>query len=276
MTKGNFRGNGCQGEAWFAGVSYENDISRSVALRDKSGQIHTKVEKIGSVTDTLDSALMQVANMAIGLGLNRAFARSLWASFAVILIPLLLPIWGLPFWAEFPVRLGTYVALLLLFRLLSPEEDRYHGAEHKVLNCDNAGLDLTVENARVQSPIHGGCGTIEGAWKVFLVLLAASAFTTPWWQLNCFLAIAAFVALDFGLDWFWEHFVHGKDNVFARTLIRCGMAVQRLYLTEPRDEDLEVALVAYKLAIGQQVKIRIGKTTAVIHPGAARRRRRKR
>lgn len=278
MTGKNWRGAGTLGTAWMAGVSYENDICRAVALRGRDGQIHTKVEKIGSVTDVLDSSYMQVLNMAVGLGMNGAFARGLLRDFFAVVIPLLLPIWGLPFWAEFPARLGAYVALLLFFRLISPARDRYHGAEHKVLNCDREGLDLTVENAKAQSPIIGTCGTVAGAWKMLLALLAASALTMPRPWLSCTLAIGVYVALDYGVDWFWERFVRKKDSLLARTLVRCGMAVQRLYLTEPGEAELEVALAAYKLSIGQQVKIRIGKTTAIIRPGAGSlsRRRRKR
>lgn len=275
MTEKNWRGSGTLGTAWFAGVSYENDISRAVALRGRDGRIHTKVEKIGSVTDVLDSSEMQVMNMAIALGMNGAYIRNLLRDFFAVVAPLLLPVWGLPFWAEFSARLAAYVFLMLFLRLLSPARDRYHGAEHKVFNCDRAGLDLTVENARAQSPIHEQCGTVAGAWTVFLALLTASAFTTPWPWLNCVMATAEYIALVFGVEWFWERFINKKDNIFTRALMRCGMAVQRLYLTEPEDEELEVALVAYKLSIGQQVKIRIGKTTAIIHPGLARGRRKK-
>ncbi|MCQ2603078.1 MAG: DUF1385 domain-containing protein, partial [Clostridia bacterium] len=35
----------------------------------------------------------------------------------------------------------------------------YHGAEHKVINCYEYGLDLTVENAKKMSTQHSRCGT---------------------------------------------------------------------------------------------------------------------
>ena len=35
----------------------------------------------------------------------------------------------------------------------------YHGAEHKSIFCYEKGLDLTVENVRVQSRLHPRCGT---------------------------------------------------------------------------------------------------------------------
>lgn len=276
MTGENWRGGGARGMAWFAGVSYENDISRAVALRSRDGKIHTKVEKIGSVSDVLDNSQMQVFNMAVGLGMNGAFARRLLLDVLAIIIPLILPVWRLPFLAECPVRLAAYAALLVLFRLISPARDKYHGAEHKIMNCDQKGLPLTMEHARAQSPISENCGTVEEAWKMLLAILAASALTTPWPWLSCVLAVAVYIALDQGVDWIWERFVHKKRTGFARAVIRCGTAVQRLYLTEPGDDELEVALAAYKLSIGQQIKIRIGNKTAIIHPGAARGRGRKR
>ncbi|MFQ9805824.1 MAG: DUF1385 domain-containing protein [Christensenellales bacterium] len=35
----------------------------------------------------------------------------------------------------------------------------YHGAEHKTVYCNEAGLELTPENARQFSRLHPRCGT---------------------------------------------------------------------------------------------------------------------
>ena len=47
--------------------------------------------------------------------------------------------------------------------------DRYHGAEHKCINCVEHGLPLTVENVLKSSRFHKRCGTSF----LFLVMLVS-------------------------------------------------------------------------------------------------------
>ena len=279
MKKGNWQGGGVRGQALFCGVQYTNEISRATAVRTPDGKIHTKVEKIQNLTDTMDSAEMSQLTLCGALGLEGGFLREALRDLLADAVPVLLPVWGLPFWLEFPVRLAAYVAVLMILRVVSPggaARNRYHGAEHKVLNCARARLELTPENAKAQSPIHDACGTVEGAWMVFLSTLLASLIVTPWWPVTCVLAVAAKVILKACLSKLWEKTVSGKKNAFARAVRRMGMAAQRLWTSEPRDAELEVALAAFKLSAGQQVKLRAGSKTIVVQPGLGMVGRRKR
>ena len=58
---------------------------------------------------------------------------------------------------------------------------QYHGAEHQVINCLEAGKEVTVENALKFSPIHPRCGT-----SFLLVTLLLS------------IAVFSFISLDIG------------------------------------------------------------------------------
>lgn len=59
-----------------------------------------------------------------------------------------------------------YILFTLIFKSLR-ETYRYHGAEHKTINCYEYGLPLTTENVKGCSRMHDRCGTTF----VFIVLL---------------------------------------------------------------------------------------------------------
>ncbi len=59
-----------------------------------------------------------------------------------------------------------YILFTLLFKSLR-ETYRYHGAEHKTINCYEYGLPLTTENVKTCSRMHDRCGTTF----IFIVLL---------------------------------------------------------------------------------------------------------
>ena len=59
----------------------------------------------------------------------------------------------------------------------------YHGAEHKTIFCYEAGLPLTVENARIQPRHHPRCGTsFLFVVIVVSILFSSVAFTYVEWQ----------------------------------------------------------------------------------------------
>ena len=59
-----------------------------------------------------------------------------------------------------------YILFTLIFKPLR-ETYRYHGAEHKTINCYEYGLPLTKENVKSCSRMHDRCGTTF----IFIVLL---------------------------------------------------------------------------------------------------------
>ncbi|MDE7159151.1 MAG: DUF1385 domain-containing protein, partial [Clostridiales bacterium] len=59
-----------------------------------------------------------------------------------------------------------YILFTLCFKSLR-ETYRYHGAEHKTINCYEYGMPLTVENVKKCSRLHDRCGTTF----IFIVLV---------------------------------------------------------------------------------------------------------
>lgn len=62
---------------------------------------------------------------------------------------------------EGAVRIGLFIGYLLAISLMQDVKAlyQYHGAEHQVINCVEAGQELTAANAVRFSPIHPRCGT---------------------------------------------------------------------------------------------------------------------
>ncbi len=89
------------------------------------------------------------------------------------------------------------VIFLLFLFIISKQKDvhrtyMYHGAEHKTIACYEAGLPLTVENARAQSRRHPRCGTSF----LFVVMIVGILFTALFaWGENPLVRMALRLAL---------------------------------------------------------------------------------
>ena len=123
----------------------------------------------------------------------------------------------------------------------------YHGAEHKVIHAYEEGKELTVENARDNSPLHPRCGTSFLMIVMVVSILAFSFIPQDWPFLYKFLSRIVLIPLIAGssfeflkLSARWEH------NPVMHALIFPGLMLQRLTTREPDDAQLEVALSALK------------------------------
>ena len=134
----------------------------------------------------------------------------------------------------------------------------YHGAEHKTVYCNEAGLELTPENAKKFSCLHPRCGTAF----LFLVMIISILIGSVADQL---------IYLIFGIEklGFFARFgrsllilpvvtgvsyevlkglAHAGDNLLVRILRWPGLQLQHLTTREPDEKMLEVAIAAMKAA----------------------------
>ena len=132
---------------------------------------------------------------------------------------------------------------------------QYHGAEHKTIFCYEAGLPLTVENARVQPRHHPRCGTsFLFVVIVVSILFSSIAFTQVEWQ-NLWVRIGVHLLMLIpivGLTYEFNRFVGRHDNVVTRVLSAPGMWLQNFTTFEPDDSMLEVAIESLKLVLPQE------------------------
>lgn len=130
----------------------------------------------------------------------------------------------------------------------------YHGAEHKSIACYEAGLELTVENAKKCSRFHPRCGTSF----IFVVLIFSIIFYTI--IAKIFPQIAAvrilwlllklvFLPVIMGICYEFIRYAGRHDNLFVKIVSAPGLWMQRLTTNEPTDDILEVGIAAIKAVI---------------------------
>ena len=152
------------------------------------------------------------------------------------------------------IKIAIFLAYLIL---CSKQKDvhrvfQYHGAEHKTIFCYEAGLPLTVENARIQPRHHPRCGTsFLFVVIVVSILFSSLAFTQVEWQ-NLWVRIGMHLLLlvpVVGITYEFNRFVGRHDNAVTRVLSAPGMWLQNFTTFEPDDSMLEVAIEALKLVL---------------------------
>ncbi len=122
----------------------------------------------------------------------------------------------------------------------------YHGAEHKTVFTWEAGLPLTVENARIQPRQHPRCGTsfLMVVMLVSIVLFSIIKFDSLLYNMLVRVALIPLVA---GLSYEIIRLSARKEGGFIFKLItRPGVWLQNITTQEPDDSQLEVAIVALK------------------------------
>ncbi len=121
----------------------------------------------------------------------------------------------------------------------------YHGAEHKVINTFEEGVELVPEKVKSFSLEHPRCGT---AFLLIVVLFSVLLFTalgpmTLFWRLVSrvlLLPLLAGVAYEY-LRWTAEN----QHHPLIKWLIKPNLALQRLTTNEPSLEIIEVSIAAF-------------------------------
>lgn len=122
---------------------------------------------------------------------------------------------------------------------------QYHGAEHKVINCYEAKLPLTVENVQAQSRLHYRCGS---SFILFTVIVGMFVYffvpTDPFWFriVNRILLIPVVLGISFEV----LQATNAVRNIpVLRFLGYPGLWLQLLTTKEPQDDQVEVAIASF-------------------------------
>ena len=122
----------------------------------------------------------------------------------------------------------------------------YHGAEHKTVFTWEAGLPLTVANARPQPRQHPRCGTSFLMVVMLVAILLFSVIRFDSLLLN-FLIRIALIPLVAGLSYEIIRLSARKESGwFFKLITKPGVWLQNITTQEPDDQQLEVALEALK------------------------------
>jgi uncharacterized protein YqhQ len=146
------------------------------------------------------------------------------------------------------IRMAFFLIMIFTFSLLKDIRRvfEYHGAEHKTVFTWEAGLPLTVANARPQPRQHPRCGTsfLMVVMLVSIVLFSIIKFDSLIYNMLVRIALIPVVA---GLSYEIIRLSAKKEGGFIFKLITLpGIWMQSITTKEPDDEQLEVAIEALK------------------------------
>ncbi len=149
---------------------------------------------------------------------------------------------------------------------------QYHGAEHKSIATFEAGMDLTVENARKFTTLHPRCGT---SFIFFLILVSIILFSAVFTLipvgtnlppiLRHVVAVLFKVALMLPVAGISYELIKtaGKCSTqwWAKAMSAPGMLLQKLTTKEPDEQQLEVALSSIKAVLFLEEKYNLKTAT---------------
>ena len=146
------------------------------------------------------------------------------------------------------VILIAYMALVSLMKDIK-RTFMYHGAEHKAIFCYEKGLELTVENVRMQKRFHPRCGT---SFLVLMVIVGIFIGLLIPGGLHTFIRFAIkllLLPLTVGIGYELIKLSGRYDNVFTRIISAPGVWLQHITTKEPDDGMIECAIEALKRVI---------------------------
>ncbi len=146
-------------------------------------------------------------------------------------------------------KIVIFILYILLISLMKDIKDvfRYHGAEHKVINCYEAKKELTASNCKKFSRFNLRCGT-----SFIVIVLIVSIFVYVFIPKDySFLAklglrlllLPVIASVSYEILKLLDKF---KCSRFAKFLSLPGLLIQRLTCYEPKNKQIEVAIESLK------------------------------
>ena len=131
-------------------------------------------------------------------------------------------------------------------KLISMMEDirrvfMYHGAEHKCINCLEAGMPLNVENVRRASREHRRCGTSFLLYVMVISIIFFAFIRTDIRMLKVVLRIVLIPVIA-GVSYEFIRLAGRSDNPLIKMISKPGLWLQKLTTREPDDEMIEVGI----------------------------------
>lgn len=162
------------------------------------------------------------------------------------------------------VRLVAFVAYIWGISFMKDVKRvfEYHGAEHKSIYAYENDIELTPENAKKFTTLHPRCGTSFLFIVMFIAIIVFSIIDfilpIPTNLIYKFLVkvilrillMPLIASLSYELQRYSSKHL---DNPLIKIISLPGLALQKITTKEPNLEELEVAIVAIKVSLGQEV-----------------------
>ena len=143
------------------------------------------------------------------------------------------------------IRIAIFLGYIVLISRMGDIKRvfMYHGAEHKTINCLEAGVPLTPENVDNFSRLHKRCGTSF----IFIVMIISMVFfffirvDTIWLRIVLRLLFLPLVA---GVSYEFIRLAGSSDHPLVQIFSKPGLALQKLTTKEPDHSMIEVAIAS--------------------------------
>ena len=143
------------------------------------------------------------------------------------------------------IRIAIFLGYIVLISRMEDIKRVFmcHGAEHKTINCLEAGVPLTPENVDNFSRLHKRCGTSF----IFIVMIISMVFfffirvDTIWLRIVLRLLFLPLVA---GVSYEFIRLAGSSDHPLVQIFSKPGLALQRLTTKEPDHSMIEVAIAS--------------------------------
>ena len=212
---------------------------------DEEEQTEEKTERflekfLGEKAEKVIMGIVLVFSLAISIGLfmilpyiaSEAAGKIIHNEYGILLM-------------EGVIRIVIFLGYIVL---ISQMEDikrvfMYHGAEHKTINCLEAGVELTTENVDNYSRLHKRCGTSF----IFIVMIISMVFfffirvDTIWLRIVLRLLFLPLVA---GVSYEFIRLAGSSDHPLVQIFSKPGLALQKLTTKEPDHSMIEVAIAS--------------------------------
>lgn len=154
---------------------------------------------------------------------------------------------------EGAIRLVIFILYIRMITLIRDIRRvfMYHGAEHKVINCVESGLPLTVDNAKRCTKEHKRCGTSFLLYVVLISIIVFVFINVPqsWLRMVLRIVLVPFIA---GIAYEFIRLAGRSNNVFVNILSKPGLWLQGLTTIEPDKSMLEVAIASVEAVFDWQ------------------------
>lgn len=153
---------------------------------------------------------------------------------------------------------------------------RYHGAEHKTIHAFETGNAVNADTAMLQSRLHPRCGTtfllfvicisiiIHAVLVPLLLLIHTPEAPVTKHILTIGIKLLLMIPISALAYELIRHAARMPDGLLADFLRAPGLCLQRLTTHEPSADQVEVALVALKLALDEDEGKRVSGVPFVI------------
>ena len=144
----------------------------------------------------------------------------------------------------------------------------YHGAEHKTINCYEAGEELKPENVKKHTRYHKRCGT-SFIFFVMIVSIIVFMFITAEQMWLRFLLRLLLVPVVAGISYELIRMAGRSDGGFWSIISVPGMWVQKLTTREPDEDMIQVAIVAVEAVLyGKAYADAVNDAQGIVLPNA--------